>query len=222
MNLTLARENMIEQQVRPWDVLDQRVLDTLASLPRERFVSVEHHGIAYSDYALPIGHGQTMLKPALDGRLLQALDISPTDRVLEIGTGSGYLAACLSRLGGSIDSVEIIGELATSAQDRLATLGISNVNCRHLDAADEWDAADDYDGIVFTGSIRQIPDFYLQKMAINGRLCAIVGHESEPTMEAILMTRVSATEWVTDSQFETTAPPLANFGEEMPAQSFQF
>jgi len=222
MNLTLARENMIEQQIRPWDVLDQRVLDTLADIPRERFVDQQHHGIAYSDYALPIGYGQTMLKPAVDGRLLQALDISPTDRLLEIGTGSGFLATCLSRLGGEIDTVEIIPELAASATERLKSLGVSNVNCRQLDASTEWDAADDYDGIVFSGSLDAVPEYYLNKMAINGRLCAILGTDREPTMEAVLITRLSADGWITDSMFETIAPRLANFSAEAAGNTFKF
>jgi len=119
MQLQQARENMIEQQVRPWDVLDQRVLDALATVPREEFVSQEHRGLAYSDFQLPIGFGQTLLKPTIDGRLLQALNISLTDTILEVGAGSGYLSACLSRLGKECDSLEIHPELATQAAARL-------------------------------------------------------------------------------------------------------
>lgn len=222
MNLIQARENMIEQQIRPWDVLDQRILDALATIPRERFVDGEHRGIAYSDYELPIGHGQSMLKPNLDGRLLQALDISPTDSLLEIGTGSGFLTTCLSRLGRKVQSVEIIPELSQSATELLGEMGVSNAHCLTLDASLEWDADDQYEGIVFTGSLTEIPEFYLEKMAINGRLCAILGSSANPTMEAVLITRIAQTEWLRDSLFETSAPPLVNFSAEESEKAFKF
>ena len=135
MDLQLARSNMIEQQVRPWDVLDQRVLDVLSQVPREPFLADKYKGIAYSDFQLPIGHGQHMLKPTLDGRLLQALLLQLTDTVLEIGTGSGYLTACLARLSHHVDTIEIIPELADGARTRLAEMGVSNVSVIEPDAA---------------------------------------------------------------------------------------
>jgi protein-L-isoaspartate(D-aspartate) O-methyltransferase len=213
MNYQQARSNMIEQQVRPWDVLDQRVLDVLADVPREEFVGLEHRTLAFSDYQLPIGFGQTMLKPILEGRLLQALQLSVTDSVLDIGTGSGYLAACLGRLAQNVESVEIHPTLAASATERLAGLGFSNVTITEQDAAEVWDARDSYDAIAFGGSVGAIPDFYKQKMAINGRLFAVVGDTQQPTMEALLLTRVSENEWTTESLFETTVDPLVNFSE---------
>lgn len=212
---------MIEQQIRPWDVLDQRVLDTLADIAREKFVAESLRGIAYADYEIPIGYGQYMLKPNLDGRLLQALDLKTTDTVLEIGTGSGYLSACISRLCSHLDTLEIVPELAATATERLQQLGIGNIRVRNLDAAGEWDARDSYQAIVFTGSVPAIPDWYKQKMAIGGRLVAIVGDRSQPTMTACLLNRISADEWIQENQYETVAPQLLNFSPA-PAEESPF
>jgi len=220
MNLQQARSNMIEQQVRPWDVLDQRVLDVLADVPREDFVAQEHRALAFSDYQLPIGFGQTLLKPILEGRLLQALAPRETETVLEIGTGSGYLTACLARMAHQVDSIEIHPELAASAQTRLETLAVSNVTVQEQDAAAVWDAKDAYDAIAFGGAVEQVPETYINKMAINGRLFAVTGHSQQPMMEALLMTRISETEWTTESLFETRIDPLVNFSEE--ASAFVF
>lgn len=223
MNLNLARSNMIEQQIRPWDVLDQRVLDVLGDVPREQFLDPAYEGIAYSDHPLPIGHGQFMLPPNVDGRLLQALDLKTTDSVLEIGTGSGFLTLCLARLARHVDSVEINAELHQAALGRLNSLACSNVTARHLDASKEWDADDQYDGIVFTGSLPEVPQFYLDKLAPEGRLVAIIGNPSEATMSAMLMTRVSANEILCDSLFETRADALLNFAPDAkPASAFVF
>lgn len=220
MNLSQARENMIEQQIRPWDVLDPRVLNVLSEIPRDRFATAECRALAYSDYPLPIGHGQTMLKPNVDGRILQSLNIKTTDQLLEIGTGSGFLTACLASLGTKVESLEIIPALAQQALTRLNTLGIGNVTVLEQDAAQEWDAADAYDAIVFTGSMHSVPDFYRNKMAHGGRLFAVLGSESNPTMTATLLTRVTEREWSTETLFETRIPPLVNFA--LPNQPFQF
>ncbi len=211
---------MIEQQVRPWDVLDQRVLDVLASVPREDFVAEEHRALAFSDYQLPIGFGQTLLKPILEGRLLQALSPQVTDSVLEIGAGSGYLSACLARMANRVHSLEIHPELTQTAQNRLQSLGISNVTLMQQDAATEWDANDSYDAIAFGGSVSSIPSYYKHKMAINGRLFAVTGNTQQPTMEATLLTRISEEEWTTESLFETKIDPLVNFSE--PESAFVF
>jgi protein-L-isoaspartate(D-aspartate) O-methyltransferase len=210
-SLHQARENMIEQQVRPWDVLDQRVLDVLAEIPRDQFVAEAHRGLAYSDYQLPIGFGQTLLKPTLDGRLLQSLALDPTDTVLDIGTGSGYLTTCIARLAHHCDSLEIHPELHTKAKLRLENLSVSNATLYLQDAADTWDARGQYDAIAFGGSVQAVPDFYKNKLAIGGRLFAVVGDPSQPTMEAIVLTRLSESEWTTDSLFETQVDPLINF-----------
>lgn len=210
-HLKQARENMIEQQVRPWDVLDQRVLDVLAEVPRDQFVAEEHRGLAFSDYQLPIGFGQTLFKPILDGRLLQTLALKPTDSVLEIGTGSGYLTACLARLAQHCDSIEIHPELHAKAKAQINALGISNVSLLVQDGSESWDARDAYDAIAFGGAISEVPEVYKHKMAIGGRLFAIIGDSNQPTMEAIQLTRLSETEWTRDSLFETQVDPLINF-----------
>ncbi len=216
MDLQLARSNMIEQQVRPWDVLDQRVLDVLAEVPREAFLEPQHKGVAYSDFQLPIGHGQHMLKPTIDGRLLQALLLRLTDNVLEIGTGSGYLTACLARLSAHVESIEIVPELASSAKARLLDMGVTNVSLLEQDASDVWDAKDGYDAIAFSGAIPAIPDYYRNKMNVGGRLFAMVGEPSKPTMEAVLVTRVRDDEWSKESLFEASVDPLVNFDSISP------
>jgi len=218
VNLDQARENMIEQQIRPWDVLDQRVLDALADIPREQFVSEAYRHIAYADVQLPLGHGEKMLNPNIDGRILQALAINTTDSVLEIGTGSGYLTACLSRLAGKVTSVERIPELHAVAAARLR--GYSNSTCLLQDAAAQWDAADAYDAIALTGSVQSLPDYYRRKLAVNGRLFAVIGKPDAPTMEALLMTRLTPDEWVKQSLFETHIPALHNFAVSEEAFSF--
>jgi len=220
MNLQQARINMIEQQVRPWDVLDQRVLDALAEVPREEFVANEHRALAYTDFQLPIGFGQTLLKPVVEGRLLQALSLGVTDSVLEIGAGSGYLSACLARMAHTVEAIEIHPQLATDAEQRLQKLGIANVSVKEQDGALEWDAQDRYDAIAFGGAVDVIPAFYKAKMAINGRLFAIAGDTQQPMMEALLLTRVSENEWTTESLFETRVDPLINFSE--PTTDFVF
>jgi len=210
-HLKQARENMIEQQVRPWDVLDQRVLDVLAQVPRDEFVAEEHRGLAYSDYQLPIGFGQTLFKPTVDGRLLQTLALKPTDSVLEIGTGSGYLTTCLARLSQHCDSIEIHPELHAKAKSYIDALGVTNVSLHLQDGSEAWDSRDAYDAIAFGGAIGEIPETYKQKMALGGRLFAVIGDNNQPTMEAIQLTRLSETEWITDSLFETQVDPLVNF-----------
>ena len=220
MNLQQARSNMIEQQVRPWDVLDQRVLDVLAVVPREQFVAEEHRALAFSDYQLPIGFGQTLLKPIIEGRLLQACSPQKTDSVLEIGTGSGYLSACLAHLGDRVQSLEIHPELAANAQNRLNTLGVSDVTVMQQDASAEWDAQTSYDVIAFGGAVSAIPDFYKHRLAVNGRMFAVNGDTRQPMMEAVLVTRISKSEWTTESLFETKIDPLVNFSES--ASAFVF
>lgn len=220
MDLQQARSNMIEQQVRPWDVLDQNVLDVLAEVPREAFLEPQHSGVAYSDFQLPIGHGQHMLKPTIDGRLLQALLLEVTDHVLEIGTGSGYLTACLARMSAHVDSIEIIPELAAEAKARLAERGISNVNVMQQDAAESWDARDGYNAIAFSGAMSSVPEYYRDKLKVGGRLFAFIGESNQPALEAILITRVSETEWSRESLFETRVATLTNFASESPSFVF--
>ena len=208
MNFDQARFNMIEQQIRTWEVLDQRVLDVIAKTPREDFVPPRYRTLAFADITIPLGNGQVMLAPKVEGRLLQALAVQPSDVVLEIGTGSGYLAACLARLGAHVHSVDIFPEFKYAAQRALAAHGIRNTTLRTGDAARGWDPQNRYDVIAVTGSLPVLPQNFQQSLAIGGRLFVIVG--AEPVMEAVLITRLGEHEWTRASLFETVIPPLIN------------
>jgi protein-L-isoaspartate(D-aspartate) O-methyltransferase len=214
LNFEQARFNMIEQQIRPWEVLDPRVLQVLAAVPREDFVPTRYRKLAFSDLSIPIGHGQAMMPPVLEGRLLQALSPQLADRVLEIGTGSGFLTACLARLAAHVDSVEIFEDLKLSAAARLRTHDIANVKLHCGDGASGWPSAGRYDGIVLTGSVAVIPSSYLPQLSLGGRLFAVVG--SSPVMSAQLVTRIADDQWTTESLFETDLPRLVN-AERPPA-----
>ncbi|HVT32957.1 MAG TPA: protein-L-isoaspartate O-methyltransferase [Rhodanobacteraceae bacterium] len=200
-NADLARQNMIENQVRPWEVLDPRVLDVLAAVRREDFVPARYRNLAFADMALPIGHGESMMKPTVEGRLLQSLALTAEDRVLEIGTGSGFVTACLSRLARSVDSVEIHADLAEAARVRVVAAGARNVRIVAGDAIRDFDAAERYDAVVVTGAVYALPDRLRGFVAPRGRLFAIVGES--PAMQATLYTRADDTHWREESLFET-------------------
>lgn len=208
MNFEQARFNMIEQQIRPWDVLDQRVLDLLSEVPREDFVPPQYRNLALVDMELPLGHEQSMMAPRVEARILQALDIKPFETVLEVGTGSGYLTALLANLAKQVYSVEIIPEFIKSAQAKLADHGIKNVSLEEGDAAQGWSLDAPYDVTVITGSLPLLPEAFKQAMNIGGRLFAIIG--DSPSMEAVLITRVGEHEWTEEGLFETELPPLIN------------
>ena len=159
-SLEIARFNMVEQQIRPAEVLDPRVLDLIAELPREDFVPDEYRNLAFSDVNIPIGHNQTMLKPIQEARFLQALNLQPTDKVLEIGTGSGFMTAMLAKLAAQVISVEIIPELAERAKAKLAAHNITNVTVESGDAAQGWDKHAPYDAVVVTGSLPILPESF--------------------------------------------------------------
>lgn len=200
-DLLLARENMIEQQIRPWDVLDERVLDVFRELPRERFMPDAYRALAYSDVEIPIGHGERTMKPVVEGRLLQALALTGADSVLEIGTGSGFMAACLSRLALSVTSVERHADLSASAGQRLAAAGIDNVRLVVADALAGFDPGTTFDAIAVTGAVDVLPPQFLDWLAPGGRLFAVRGRS--PAMEAILVTRTNEGAFETGSLFET-------------------
>lgn len=214
MNIEQARHNMIEQQIRPWDVLDQRVLDQILRTPREDFVAPAYRDAAFSDMMLPIGHGEVMLEPKLEARMLQALAVQAGDKVLEVGTGSGYLTALLAGLAAQVFSVEIEPELLEQAQSRLKRHGIDNVTLEQGDAANGWDAHQPYDVIAITGSLPALPQTFKENLQIGGRLFAFIG--SEPVMEAVLITRINANEWREETLFETLVPPLHGVATEKP------
>ena len=200
-----ARENMVEQQVRPWDVLDTRVLEAIVTLPREAFVAEAHRALAYADLALPLAHGETMMKPVLEGRTLQALLPGADESVLEIGTGSGYLAACLGRLAREVVSIERHADLAEAARARLAAQGIGNARIETADAF-SWDNAQQFDAICISGAVETLPPRFLEWLKPGGRLFAVRGRS--PAMEAVLVHRdVNGTR--VESLFETDLPYLA-------------
>jgi protein-L-isoaspartate(D-aspartate) O-methyltransferase len=200
-----ARRRMIDQQVRTWDVLDARVLDTLAAVPRERFVPEAYRGVAFADAPIPIGHGQFILPPALDGRILQALSPLRGERALEIGTGSGFFAACLAQLTGSVDSIEIHADLADGAARAIGELGISRVSIETGDAlAREYDA--DYEVVAVTGALPARERRFERALAVGGRMFVVIG--AAPVMEARLVTRTGEDSWLSEPLFETRIEPL--------------
>ncbi len=215
-NFEQARHNMIEQQIRPWEVLDQRVLDVLARVPREDFVPERYRKLAFSDLAIPLGHGEFMLKPNVEGRILQALAVRANDRVLEVGTGSGYLTACLARLAASVVSVDIVPDFTESARVKLKAHGLGQVALHTGDASGGW-GEHRYDAIAVTGSVAAVADHWRQSLSLGGRLFIVVGQP--PVMEALLITRLGEREWLRESLFETELPPLRNAA---PPKIFEF
>jgi protein-L-isoaspartate(D-aspartate) O-methyltransferase len=204
----LARFNMIEQQIRTWEVLDPVVLDLLGEVHREDFIEASQLGLAFADVELPIGHGQTMLSPKIEGRILQALSIKRTDKVLLIGTGSGYLTALIAKLAKHVDALEIIPELSKQAEVRLQKQNIRNVTSYVLDAFSGYTTDKTYDVIVFTGSLQLHPNAAEQMLNIGGRMFAVVGEM--PIMQATLTQRLNEGSCRKETLFETCLPPLAN------------
>ncbi len=207
MNIEQARFNMIEQQIRPWDVLDPKVLELLKVVRREQFVPAAYKSLAFADIDIPLGHGVTMWQPKLEARALQALDLDAHDNVLEIGTGSGYFTALLAKLANHVTSVEIVPELSTTASHNLAAHHVGNVTLRVGDAANGWDGQG-YDAIVLTGSVPVLPETYKRLLAMDGRLFAVVG--DAPAMQAQLVTRTTQDDYETAILFETVVAPLQN------------
>lgn len=211
-----ARRQMIEQQVRTWSVLDPRVLDALGAVPRERFVPEAYRGVAFADAPIPIGHGQHMLAPALEGRILQALAPVRGERALEIGTGSGFFAACLAHLTGSVDSIEIHADLASGAARTISDLGISRITVETGDAlAREFAAA--YEVVAVTGAL-PAPERRLERaLVVGGRMFVVIG--TTRAMEARLVTRTGEDSWLSEALFETRVDPLV---QAVAPSRFQF
>lgn len=210
-----SRELMVEQQVRPWDVLDPRVLDVLAALPREEFVAPAHRNLAYADIALPLAHGEYMMKPVMEGRTLQSLAVEPTDDVLEIGTGSGFLTACLGRLAREVVSLELHADLADAARARLVAQHVDNAQVITTDAF-AYAPERKFGVICVTGAVDTIPPQFIDCLAPGGRLFVVRGRS--PAMEAVLLrNEVNAPR--IQSLFETDLPYLAGAA---PAPTFEF
>jgi protein-L-isoaspartate(D-aspartate) O-methyltransferase len=202
-----ARFNMIEQQIRPWDVTDTQVLGLLSVVKREQFVPEGRQSLAFMDLEIPLGMGAAMWQPKLEARVLHELHIKKNERVLEIGTGSGYLTALLSRLAAQVASVEIAPELSAQAAHNLAAHDFSNIQLEVGDAAQSWGHSS-YDVIVLTGSVPVEPKAYQQQLNVGGRLFAIVG--DAPAMEAKVITRLAPDVFESVTLFETNVAPLQN------------
>jgi len=202
-----ARRQMVDQQIRAWEVLDPRVLDVLSAVPREAFVPPAYRELAFADTPIPIGFGQSMLAPVLQGRILQALALNATDAALEVGTGTGYLAACLSLLGSSTHSIDIRAEFTAAAAVNLRAVPQARVDLETRDAFGSA-ALGEYDVIAVTGSLPVYDTRFEQALRVGGRLFAVVG--VAPVMDAVLVRRVDSTEWIRESLFETVIDPLIN------------
>src|SRR5580765_6464308 len=217
MNLEQARNNMVEQQIRTWEVLDQDVLDLLYLVPREEFVPTQHRALAFSDMEIPIGENERMWQPKLEARVVQELNVRKTDLVLEVGTGSGYLAALLSHRAGHVHSVEINPALAELGRKNLSRHGIDNVTLHLGDAARGWPRQAPYDVIVLTGSTPVLPRAFLEQLAPGGRLFAVVGEA--PAMSARIATCTARGAYGSVDLFETVIAPLVN-AEQPPRFKF--
>lgn len=207
MNVEDARTQMVNQQVRAWDVLDPAVLSVLTQVPREQFVPPRFRNLAFADTEIPLGAGQVMMTPQVEGRLLQALAIRGTDRVLEVGTGSGFLTACLARLGSRVTSLEILPELADGARRNLRGVATWNAEVRTEDVF-QYRPAESWDVIAVTGSVPQADARFQGWLADGGRLFIVVGED--PLMQARLVTRLGPDQWTTTTLFETSVPALIN------------
>ena len=206
LNFEQARINMIEQQIRPWEVLDQRVLDAIAATRREDFVPADFRRLAFADTQIPIGHDEVMMSPKLEARMIQSLQVQSGDTALEVGTGSGYVSALLARLASWIWSVEFYDDLSAGAEQRLKAARIDNVTLSVGDALTDWKAPSVYDVVAVTGSVPQLITRFHPYVKVGGRLFIIVG--TEPVMEALLLTRTGEDLWTRESLFETVLPPL--------------
>jgi protein-L-isoaspartate(D-aspartate) O-methyltransferase len=204
-NAETAKFNMIEQQIRPWEVLDNQVLSTLSKVNREDFVRDAYKGLAYADCQIPLGNGVSMLPPTIEGRMLQALLIETDDDVLEVGSGCGYVTACLAHLAHRVSSVDSSADIIDFASTNVASYALDNIDFTQRGLT-QIDATDAYDVIAVTGSLPAVPENLKQALKTGGRMFVVVG--CSPVMQALLITRIGASEWATQSLFETDLPRL--------------
>jgi protein-L-isoaspartate(D-aspartate) O-methyltransferase len=212
MNIEQARFNMIEQQIRPWDVLDSHVLQLLATVKREDFCPLAHKALAFVDMDIPLSHGASMLAPKVQARLLQDLAVAKHEKVLQIGTGSGYLTALLAHRAQRVISLEIVPELAQTARENLQKAGIYNCEVRVADGSKDHSVDGPFDVIVLSGSVAHVPAALIAQLKPGGRLAAIVGEE--PVMRATFITKAPDGSCVTTQPWDTVAPRLQGFAED--------
>lgn len=217
MDYEQARLNMIEQQIRTWEVLDQTVLDLLGQVHREDFIPSQYKKLALADVNIPLPHDQITMTPKVEARLLQALNVGPADSVLEIGTGCAYLTALLARRAGHVVSIDIFADFTQAASAKLDAHGINNVELYTGDAIDGWPANGPYDVIAVTGSLPAYSESIEQQLRVGGRLFIIIG--TSPVMSGVLVTRTGKQEWSRETLFETDLPPL--IGARLP-EKFRF
>lgn len=217
MNFEQARENMIKQQIRPWEVADQKTLDLLEEIHREDFIPDQYNHLALADINIPLPHGQVTMTPKVEARLLQHLAIKEHEKILEIGTGCGYLTALLANSGNFVHSIDIYPEFMDHAKPRLRQYGLDNVQLHEADGIHGLAEESPYDVIVVTGSVPILEPYFQQQLNPGGRLFVIVGQS--PAMEALIIKKTGSDEWVTESLFETDLPPLIGAPEP---ESFHF
>ena len=217
MNFDQARFNMVEQQIRPWEVLDAKVLELLEHTHREDFVPVRYRKMAFSDMAIPLDHDQSMMKPVIEGRLLQALELQADETVLEIGTGSGFITACLAQMAKCVVTVDYHEQFSKDAAAKLKEMELDNVEFETGDVMTGWQPEQAHDVLVVTGSVEDVPDHFRGWVNPGGRMFIICGES--PAMEAKLLTKLNATEWREESLFETDLARLIN-AEKAPEFEF--
>ena len=217
MDFERARYNMVEQQIRPWNILDKTVLGLLFEAKREEYVPAAYRELALADIEIPLGFGEAMLPPKLEAKILQAVRLRKSDRVLEIGSGSGYMTTLLASHGQHVYSVEIVPELSAMAEKNLKAHHVGNVTLEVGDGSKGWGSHGPYDVIVLTGSTPVLPEEFQRELHLGGRLFAIVGED--PVMKATLITRIGKDSWHTEDLFETRVQPLKNAAR---AQKFEF
>lgn len=217
MNFERARSNMVEQQVRTWEVLDSKVLGLMENVHREDFVPVRYRKLAFADLSVPLAMGQSMMCPKVEGRMLQSLDLQQEDSILEIGTGSGFITACLSVMARRVVSVELFEELYLEAEIRLRDKHMHNVELYVGDVMTGWQPQQAHDVVVVTGSVPAVPESFRDWVNPGGRMFVVVGES--PAMEARLLTRVGFSDWLEESLFETDLPRLVN---STPPANFDF